>query len=123
MAGFQWPLADCSPHVRLDTERRSRLINVREFVDYISALKAGRPDNVFVSVIAGWNESPGAQYQVVNRTRSIGSGLELDLGPACSSASSGVAYPAIRLRAFARAFRTTRSTTSARVTWRRPCAR
>ncbi len=77
---------------------------MREFVDFIMALKAGRPDNIFVSLIAGWNESPGAQYQVVNRTSAIGSGSELDLGPACSSASSGVAYPAIRLRAFARAF-------------------
>jgi hypothetical protein len=103
MAGFQWPLAGCSPHVRLATEQRSRLINVREFVDFISSLKSGRPDNIFVSLIAGWNESPGAQYQVVSRTSAIG-GSELDLGPACSSVSSGVAYPAIRLRAFARAF-------------------
>ena len=103
MAGFQWPLADCSPHVRLTSERTTRLINVREFVDFVMALKTGRPDNVFVSLIVGWNESPGAQYQVVNRTSPIG-GSELDLGPACSSPASGVASPAIRLRAFARAF-------------------
>ena len=102
MAGFQAPLAECAPYVRTESERRTRLINVRDLVDFVMALKAGRPDNIVVSTIAGWNDSAGAVYSVVSRASS--SGTDIDLGPACSSTATGVAYPAIRLRAFARSF-------------------
>ena len=98
----RWPSVRrmCAPQ----SERRTRLINVRDFVDFVMALKAGRPDNIVVSTISGWNDSAGAVYSVVSRASSSGAGSEIDLGPACSSTATGVAYPAIRLRAFARSF-------------------
>ena len=104
MTGFQAPLSACAPYVRSVSERNTRLINVQEFVDYVRAIKAGRPDNVVVSTIIGWNDAAGARYSIIERPASSGAGAELDLAPACSATETGVAGPGIRLRAFARSF-------------------
>jgi hypothetical protein len=104
MAGFQAPLSACAPYVRSASERTSRLINVQEFVDYVMATKSGRPDNIVVSTIIGWSDSPDAKYGIIGRTASAGGGPEVDIAPACSSVATGNAGPGVRLHAFAQSF-------------------
>jgi hypothetical protein len=104
MAGFEAPLAACAPYVRSPAERSTRLINVQEFVDYVMAIKAGRPDNVVVSTIIGWNDSPDAKYRMIERPGSFGGGTEIDIAPACAANETGNAGPGVRLHAFARSF-------------------
>jgi hypothetical protein len=104
MAGFQATLSACAPYVRSPAERSSRLINVQEFVDYVMAIKSGRPDTVVVSTIIGWNDSPAAKYGIIERPASSGTGAEIDIAPACTATETGNAGPGVRLHAFARSF-------------------
>jgi hypothetical protein len=102
--GFTAPLAGCTSaqHDNTPDDRRQRLINVATFVNDIKALKPSRPDVISVSVIAGWDDSPEARYQIISRQGTTGP--EIDLAPACSSTGTGTAAPGIRLRQFAQAF-------------------
>jgi hypothetical protein len=102
MLGFSTPLANCEPYVRQNSEATSRLINVQEFVDYIRALKNGRVDKVLVSSIIGWNDT--GNYGIIERPASSGTGMELDLAPACNDPATGNAAPGIRLRKFTQSF-------------------
>lgn len=92
------PLATCKPYQRSAAERATRLINVEELVDFIKALKPGRPDQILVSAVIGWETRPDAQYRVARVSQG-----ELDVQPICASAG-GRAAPGVRLKAFADAF-------------------
>ena len=104
MAGFETSLSACAPYVRSSAERNSRLINVQEFADHVMAIKSGRPDNIVVSTIIGWNDSPDAKYGLIERPAGSGAGLEIDLAPACIASETGNAGPGVRLHAFALSF-------------------
>jgi hypothetical protein len=99
---FGAPLTSCAPYERGNNqaERRERLINVGEFVEYLKSLK-GRPDRIFVSAIMGWDAGPSAQYRIDPRT--VAGASVLDLSSICSSAN-GEAAPGIRLKAFVEGF-------------------
>jgi hypothetical protein len=104
MAEFQASLSACAPYVRSPAERSTRLINVQEFVDYVMAIKSGRPDNIVVSTIIGWNDSPDAKYRIIERPGGFGGGTEIDIAPACAANETGNAGPGVRLHTFARSF-------------------
>ena len=102
MNGWSAPLSSCQPTEHADTQadRDTRLINVSSFVRDIKALKPGRPDRIFVSVIIGWDDSPGATYSTA---------LSHDVGPALNVkyvciTGLGWGQPGVRLRHFARSF-------------------
>jgi hypothetical protein len=103
-AGFTAPLSSCRPAAHLNTpeDRRQKLINVSTFVNDIKALKSGREQRILVSVIVGWDPSPGASYRIVSRMGVAGP--EVDLAPICSNQGTGSAAPAVRLVNFARSF-------------------
>jgi hypothetical protein len=112
--GWSAPLASCAPYQRQqdpaydkqpaqDPIRRQRLINVSEMVDYIKAKKPGRPEDVFVSAIIGWDASPGAVYRIEGVSKDNPPRMELDNRPICGSAN-GNANAGIRLKAFAEGF-------------------
>jgi hypothetical protein len=112
--GWSAPLASCAPyrrqqdpaydiHPAQDPIRRQRLINVSELVDYIEAKKPGRPEDVFVSAIIGWDASPGAVYRIENVAKDNPPRMELDNRPICGSAN-GNANAGVRLKAFAEGF-------------------
>jgi hypothetical protein len=104
-AGFSAPLSACQPAVHPDTyeDRRDRLINLSTFVADIKGLKDFPDDQIVVSAIIGWNDSPTATYSIASH--STGTGTEVDLGPICTRSASWTAAPGIRLNAFARSFR------------------
>jgi hypothetical protein len=107
MAGFDAPLASCTPAMHANTaqDRMNRLINVSDFVDYIKAMKPGRQDLFFVGAIIGWNDAPDARYGIIARPSPINPmDQEIDNMPVCQTAGTGVAVAGIRLRTFAQAF-------------------
>lgn len=102
MDGFSRPLASCVPARRRDPvqfpeERRTRLIDVEEFVAFVLGLKA-RPDQILVSAIVGWSDAADARYEIRPDPEQ-----GLDVAPICAS-SFGRAAPAVRLKSFVDAF-------------------
>jgi hypothetical protein len=78
----------------------SRLVHVRDFVDFFSGLKAD-PDMLRVAAIAG-PPAPYGTHSVETRT-----GIETRISPSCTGPSgtgAGDAAPAVRLESFVDAF-------------------
>ena len=100
---FRSTLGMCKPYERQAAELTTRLINVKEFVDFIKAIKGGNEDKILVSSIIGWAE-PETAYGIVERPSVFG-GTELDLLPVCSQAETGSAAPGVRLHQFTTSFR------------------
>jgi hypothetical protein len=89
----QGPRENCEPG-NLDSNPAHQLIPPEDFVAFLKGLKPGRPDLVYVSVIAG-------------PTTPVAVGLDAngypDLQPSCTG-GMGSADPALRLAKFARGF-------------------
>lgn len=99
---FSAPLAEC----RATEAGKTKLIPVEEVVRAVRAAKGGADGRIVVGAIIGWNEQPGALYEIRKNIPGGGGATSdgaLDLQPTCRSAN-GVATPAIRLKAFADAF-------------------
>jgi hypothetical protein len=99
---FTAPLDHCMPYVRQPGETNSRLINVGDFISFVTALKGGNQNKLVVSTIIGWSADSQATYAIkqINTSR----GLEVDLAPICENPATGSAAPGLRLAAFARGF-------------------
>ena len=54
LQGFPQHLRRLQVLERTPAELTSRLINVKEFVDYVKAVKGGNEDKIIVSSIIGW---------------------------------------------------------------------
>jgi hypothetical protein len=101
---FRSTFGACKPYERTATEINSRLINVKEFVDYVKAIKGGNEDKIIVSSIIGWTPNNDTAYGLVERPSQFG-GTELDLAPVCSDMQTGSAAPGLRLLQFTKSFR------------------
>ena len=95
---------DVPPYERQANETNSRLINVKEFVDFVKAVKGGNEDKIIVSSIIGYTGSP-RRPTVCSSGPSVFGGTELDLQPACSETTTGAASPGLRLEQFTKSFR------------------
>jgi hypothetical protein len=98
-AGFTAPLSTCQPYRRTFAEVNTRPVGIQAFVEGLKRLKLYQDDRLFIGTITGWDDAPTAEYRIVDMPPG-----ELQLGRACASAALGAAAPAIRLRAFTRAF-------------------
>jgi hypothetical protein len=114
--GFAAPLTSCKPYDRpqnpafdpiekqpMDPPRRQRLINVKEFVDYIKAKKPGREERIVVSAIVGWpNEGQvdNAVYKIDKVMKTNPDRVELDNVPICESTGNGRANAGVRFKSF-----------------------
>ena len=94
----------CKPYERQASEINSRLINVKEFVDFVKAVKGGNEDKIIVSSIIGYTGNPETPYGLFERPSVFG-GTELDIQPTCSEATTGSAAPGLRLEQFTKSFR------------------
>jgi hypothetical protein len=101
---FRSTVGMCKPYERQATETNSRLINVKEFVDFVKAVKLGNEDKIIVSSIIGYTGNPETPYGLFERPSVFG-GTELDISPTCSEATTGSAAPGLRLEQFTRSFR------------------
>jgi hypothetical protein len=102
---FRSTVAQCQPYERQASEVNSRLINVKEFVDFVKAVKGGNEDKIIVSSIVGWTPNPDTTPYGLFERPSVFGGTELDLQPTCQEAATGAASPALRLTQFTRGFR------------------
>jgi hypothetical protein len=100
---FRSTVGMCKPYERQANETNSRLINIKDFVDFVKATKGGNEDKIIVSSIIGWTGNPETPYGLFERTSQFG--IELDLSPTCSLAETGAAAPALRLHQFTTSFR------------------
>jgi hypothetical protein len=102
---FRSTVGMCKPYERqLPAELNSRLINVKDFVDFVKAVKGGNEDKIIVSSIIGWDPSPETPYSLLERPSAFG-GTELDISPICSVMETGSAAPGLRLHQFTTSFR------------------
>ncbi len=101
---FRSTVGMCRPYERQPNEKTSRLINVKDFVDFIKAVKGGNEDKIIVSSIVGYTGVAETPYGLFERANPQ-SGPELDLQPACADMTTGAASPAIRLEQFTKSFR------------------
>jgi hypothetical protein len=101
---FRSTLGMCKPYEGAMTETNTRLINVKDFVDFVKAIKGGNEDKIIVSSILGWADAPETPYGMFERPSVFG-GTELDLTPVCSDMTTGSAAPGIRLHQFTTSFR------------------
>ena len=100
---FRTTVGSCKPYERQANEVNSRLINVKDFVDFVKGIKNGNEDKIIVSSIIG-TAAADAAYGLVERPSVFG-GTELDLAPICSQAETGAAAPGLRLQQFTSSFR------------------
>jgi hypothetical protein len=101
---FRSTFGMCKPYERAANEATSRLINVKDFVDYVKAVKGGNEDKIIVSSIIGWTPNNDTPYGLFERPSQFG-GNELDVTPVCSDPATGSAAPGIRLLQFTKSFR------------------
>lgn len=95
------PLPHTAPNTPLTmTECHSaedgRLVGVGAFIDFLYALKPGKPENVFVAVIAG----PTTPYVVESRSFMLGTGgteAQPTVAHSCAHGAALYAAPAVRL--------------------------
>ncbi|HEY0706028.1 MAG TPA: hypothetical protein VGG33_04490 [Polyangia bacterium] len=96
---FMAPLTSCKPYARTPAQKKSHLIEVPFFIDFVKGLKRGRSDKILVSSVIGWDPRPNAQYKLGPNMAN-----DLDTLPICETERTGSAAPGVRLNAFTKAF-------------------
>jgi hypothetical protein len=102
---FRTTVGACRPYERQASEVNTRLINVKDFVDFVKGVKRFNEDKIIVSSIIGWTGVPETPYGIFDRPTSTQGVTELDVLPTCSLAATGEAAPALRLQQFTTSFR------------------